>query len=42
MPGDISDLLTIDSIEGVFDGIPGSGDPRQVTDFFHVGFSGVD
>jgi len=33
-PGDIADLLSVDSIEGVFDGIDGSADPRQVTDFF--------
>ena len=41
VPGDISDLLTIDSIEGVFDGIPGSGDPRQVTDFFTWDFQAL-
>lgn len=33
-PGDIADLLTIDSIDGVFDNLEGSGDPRQATDFF--------
>ncbi|MEW6997916.1 TonB-dependent receptor [Colwelliaceae bacterium BS250] len=33
-PGDIADLLSIESIDGVFDGIEGSGDPRQTTDFF--------
>lgn len=33
-PGDISDLLRVETIDGVFDGIEGSGDPRQVTEFF--------
>jgi len=33
-PGDIADLLSIESIDGVFDGIEGSGDPRQATEFF--------
>jgi TonB-dependent receptor len=32
--GDITDLLRIESIAGVFDGIEGSGDPRQATEFF--------
>lgn len=32
--GDIADLLRIESIAGVFDGIEGSGDPRQATEFF--------
>jgi TonB-dependent receptor len=33
-PGDIADLLRIESIDGVFDGLEGSGDPRQTTEFF--------
>ncbi|MGL1958264.1 MAG: TonB-dependent receptor [Colwellia sp.] len=33
-PGDIADLLRIESIAGVFDGLEGSGDPRQATEFF--------
>lgn len=37
-PGDIADLLSIESIDGVFDGIEGSGDPRQTTDFFTWNF----
>ena len=32
-PGDIADLLQVSSIDGVFDGIEGSDDPRQVTEF---------
>jgi len=32
--GDIADLLRIETIAGVYDGIKGSGDPRQVTEFF--------
>jgi TonB-dependent receptor len=34
VPGDIADLLSTDSIVGVFGDIDGSGDPRQVTEFF--------
>ncbi len=37
-PGDIADLLSIESIAGVFDGIEGSGDPRQATEFFSWDF----
>ena len=37
-PGDISDLLSVESIAGVFEGIEGSGDPRQVTEFFTWNF----
>ena len=33
-PGDISDLLTVDSIADVYDTLEGSDDPRQVTEFF--------
>ncbi len=33
-PGDIADLLTVESIAGVYDTLEGSGDPRQVTEFF--------
>jgi TonB-dependent receptor len=33
-PGDIKDLLTVESIAGVYDTLEGSGDPRQVTEFF--------
>jgi TonB-dependent receptor len=33
-PGDIADLLQVSTIDGVFDGIEGSDDPRQVTEFF--------
>ncbi|WP_394175972.1 TonB-dependent receptor [Thalassotalea litorea] len=32
-PGDIADLLYIETLDGVFDGIKGSGDPRQTTEF---------
>ncbi|QBY04476.1 TonB-dependent receptor [Thalassotalea sp. HSM 43] len=32
-PGDIADLLSIESIDGVFDGIEGSNDPRMTTDY---------
>lgn len=32
-PGDIADLLRIEDMEGVFDGIKGSGDPRQVSEY---------
>jgi len=38
-PGDIADLLRIESIDGVFDGIKGSGDPRQATEFFSWDFN---
>ncbi len=41
VPGDIADLLSIDSIEGVFSGIQGSDDPRQVTDFFTWDFQAL-
>jgi TonB-dependent receptor len=37
-PGDISDLLRVESIAGVYEGIEGSGDPRQVTEFFTWNF----
>ncbi|WP_297818019.1 TonB-dependent receptor [uncultured Paraglaciecola sp.] len=37
-PGDIADLLRVETIDGVFDGIEGSGDPRQVTEFFTWNF----
>lgn len=37
-PGDISDLLRVSTIDGVFDGIEGSDDPRQVTEFFTWNF----
>lgn len=37
-PGDIADLLSIESIAGVFNGIEGSGDPRQTTEFFSWDF----
>lgn len=40
-PGDISDLLRIASIDGVFDGIEGSGDPRQTTEFFTWDFDSL-
>lgn len=30
-PGDIADLLSFQTIDGVFDGLRGSGDPRQET-----------
>lgn len=33
-PGDIADLLEIESIDGVFDDLIGGNDPRQVTEFF--------
>ena len=33
-PGDIADLPTVESIAGVYDTLEGSGDPRQVTEFF--------
>ncbi|NQZ81397.1 MAG: TonB-dependent receptor [Colwellia sp.] len=37
-PGDIADLLRIESIDGVFNGLEGGGDPRQVTEFFSWDF----
>lgn len=37
-PGDIADLLQVSTIDGVFDGIEGSDDPRQVTEFFTWNF----
>lgn len=40
-PGDIADLLTIDSIDGVYDGLEGSNDPRQVTEFFTWDFASL-
>lgn len=40
-PGDIADLLTIDSIAGVYDNLEGSNDPRQVTDFFTWDFESL-
>ena len=33
-PGDIADLLRIDTMAGIFDSLPGSNDPRQVMNFF--------
>ena len=32
-PGDIADLLVVDSLQGVFDGIAGGNDPRQRNEF---------
>ena len=40
-PGDIADLLTIESIAGVFDELDGGGDPRQVTEFFTWDFASL-
>lgn len=40
-PGDIADLLTIDSIAGVYDSLEGSNDPRQVTEFFTWDFQAM-
>ena len=40
-PGDIADLLTIESIAGVYDTLEGSGDPRQVTEFFTWDFQAL-
>ena len=40
-PGDIADLLTIDSIAGVYDTLEGSDDPRQVTEFFTWDFQAL-
>jgi TonB-dependent receptor len=37
-PGDIAELLRIESIDGVFDGIEGSDDPRQTKEFFSWDF----
>ncbi len=41
-PGDIASLLSVDTIDGVFDGIEGSDDPRQVRRVLHLGFPGTD
>ena len=40
-PGDIADLLRIDSMSGIFDSLPGSNDPRQVMDFFTWDFQAL-
>lgn len=40
-PGDIADLLSIESIAGVFDELEGGGDPRQVTEFFSWDFDSL-
>ncbi|MED6345109.1 MAG: TonB-dependent receptor [Pseudomonadota bacterium] len=40
-PGDIADLLRIDSMAGIFDSLPGSNDPRQVMDFFTWDFQAL-
>lgn len=40
-PGDIADLLTIDSIAGVYDDLEGSNDPRQVNEFFTWDFESL-
>ena len=40
-PGDVADLLTIESITGVFDNLQGSGDPRQVTEFYTWDFDAM-
>ena len=40
-PGDISDLLTVDSIADVYDTLEGSDDPRQVTEFFTWDFQAL-
>ena len=40
-PGDIADLLTIDSIADVYDTLEGSDDPRQVTEFFTWDFQAL-
>ena len=40
-PGDIADLLRIDSMVGIFDSLPGSNDPRQVMDFFTWDFQAL-
>jgi TonB-dependent receptor len=40
-PGDIANLLTIDSIVGVYDSLEGSNDPRQVTEFFTWDFQAM-
>ena len=40
-PGDIADLLTVESIAGVYDTLEGSGDPRQVTEFFTWDFQAL-
>lgn len=40
-PGDIADLLTLDSIAGVYDSLEGSDDSRQVTQFFTWDFQAM-
>ena len=40
-PGDIASLLSVDTIDGVFDGIEGSDDPRQVNEFFTWDFQAL-
>ena len=40
-PGDIADLLRIDSMAGIFDSLPGNNDPRQVMDFFTWDFKAL-
>ena len=40
-PGDIADLLRIDSMAGIFNSLPGSNDPRQVMDFFTWDFQAL-
>ena len=40
-PGDIADLLRIDSMAGIFDSLPGSNVPRQVMDFFTWDFQAL-
>jgi TonB-dependent receptor len=40
-PGDIADLLTLDSIAGVYDSLEGSHDERQVTEFFTWDFQAM-
>jgi TonB-dependent receptor len=41
VPGDIADLLVVDSMAGIYDGIAGSGDARQVTQFFTWDFEAM-
>ena len=40
-PGDVSDLLMIDSIADVYDSLEGSDDPRQVSEFFTWDFQAL-
>ena len=40
-PGDIADLLTVDSIADVYDTLEGSDDPRQVSEFFTWDFQAL-